>query len=232
MVNATRRALLIGDVEAPYHPVQAVEQDVAEILAPSFSVETAVEYGAALEGRPSQNADVIISYADRWTEKLTEEQADGLLAYVSEGGGLVSLHCGISLAIHERLLPLFGAKFTGHPPFQPLKFVLVSETRKAGAEGEMAVTREADRSAALLAAIESFELDEEPYRYEFADAPNGDREVLLQYEHEGELYPAVWTQTYGLGRVINVMPGHTADSLRHPAVRRLLLAATKWAARG
>ncbi|MBD3921608.1 ThuA domain-containing protein [Paenibacillus sp. PR3] len=232
MVKGIGRAVLFGDVEAPYHPVQAVEQDVTAILAPSFSVETVVEYGDALEGQSSLHADVIISYADRWTEKLTEKQADGLLAYVWEGGGLVSLHCGISLAIHERLLPLFGAKFTGHPPFQPLKFVPVSEARKANTEGEATASEEADRSAALLAAIESFELDEEPYRYEFADAPNGDREVLLQYGHEGALHPAVWTQAYGLGRIINVMPGHTADSLSHPAVRRLLLAATKWAARG
>ncbi|GMK40525.1 hypothetical protein PCCS19_35810 [Paenibacillus sp. CCS19] len=228
MVKDMGRAVLLGDVEAPYHPVQAVEQDINAILAPSFSVETIVEYGAALEGQPSLNADVIISYTDRWTEKLTEEQADGLLAYVSKGGGLVSLHCGISLAIHERLLPLFGAKFTGHPPFQPLKFTPVVEASKA--EGGIA-SEDADRFAALLAAIEPFELDEEPYRYEFADAPNGDREVLLQYEHEGASYPAVWIQTYGQGRIINVMPGHTADSLRHPAVRRLLLAATAWAAR-
>lgn len=228
MVKGIGRAVLLGDVEAPYHPVQAVEQDAAAILAPSFSVETIVEYGAALEGQPL-DANVIISYADQWAEKLTEEQADGLLAYVSEGGGLVALHCGISLANHERLLPLFGARFTGHPPFQSLKFVPAAEASK---EGEDAAGEAADRFTALLAAIEPFELDEEPYRYEFADAPSGDREVLLHYEHEGTLYPAVWTQTYGLGRIINVMPGHTADSLRHPAVRRLLLAATEWAARG
>ncbi|PWV97282.1 hypothetical protein DFQ01_12213 [Paenibacillus cellulosilyticus] len=227
MVKGT--AVLIGDVDAPYHPLNAVEQEVAAILAASFNVESVVDYGEWLAGE-SLDADVIISYADRWTEKLAEEPADGLLAYVWEGGGLVSLHCGISLANHERLLPLFGARFTGHPPFQPLKF---APSVEGAGEAEEAVAAEgANRFTALLAAIEPFELDEEPYRYEFADAPNGDREVLLQYEHEGTLYPAVWTQSYGLGRIINVMPGHTVESLRHPAVQRLLLAATKWAARG
>mgnify|MGYP002401704609 FL=1 len=221
---------MLGDVEAPYHPVhQGVDQEAASILAPNFIVETVVDYGSAL-AEQSLEAEVIISYADRWTDTLSDEQADGLLAYVWEGGGLVSLHCGISLAIHDKLLPLFGARFTGHPPFQPLKFVPMSDVLTDGAEGREAA-EEVDRFAVLLAAIESFELDEEPYRYEFVDAPNGDREVLLQYEHEGALYPAVWTQTYGLGRMINVMPGHTADSFRHPAVRKLVKAAAEWAAR-
>lgn len=232
MVKGMGKAILLGDVEAPYHPLNGVDQEVEAILAPSFSVESIVAYGSALAGQ-SLDADVMISYADRWFDTLTDEQADGLLAYVWEGGGLVSLHCGVSLARHERLLPLFGASFTGHPPFQPLKFV--PAVAFDGADGneieESSDAEGADRFAALFAAIELFELAEEPYQYAFTDAPNGDREVLLHYEHEGELYPAVWTQTYGLGRIINVMPGHTADSLRHPAVQRLLKAAAEWAAR-
>ncbi|EFM11173.1 conserved hypothetical protein [Paenibacillus curdlanolyticus YK9] len=225
---SSRRVILFGDyTSAPYHPLQGMDKEVINLLGDAYRVDPCEDSVVLIAGLSNQ-VDVLISYADRWTSTLTEGQVDGMLAFVQGGGGLVSLHCGISLANHERLLPLFGAKFVGHPEFQPLSFSVAAGVGGAShADGRD--VQPVDQS--LAASLEPFVLAEEPYQYAFADAPNGDRTVLLDYEYEGELYPAVWTQTYGQGRVINVMPGHTVESLQHPAVQKLLIAAVEWAAR-
>ncbi|MNE91636.1 Trehalose utilization [compost metagenome] len=77
--------------------------------------------------------------------------------------------------------------------------------------------------------IEDFKLDEEPYRFEFD--PFTEKTVLLEYEADGETYPAAWCHRYGQGRVVFLMPGHHEPTFRHPAVRKLILGAATWAAR-
>ncbi|MNF96425.1 Trehalose utilization [compost metagenome] len=204
-----------------------------------FSVETS-EDAAVLVSSLSSDVDLFLSYADRWSETVTDEQADALLSFIQGGGGLLSLHCGISLATHPKLRPLFGGRFVSHPEFQPLAYSPAGPSAAEQAElaesagGEAAEGGAADGRtlAALRASLQPFVIDEEPYMYEFADAPQGDREVLLYYAFEGQLYPALWTQTYGRGRIVNVQPGHTAQALQHPAVQRMLASAAKWAARG
>ncbi|MWC30303.1 ThuA domain-containing protein [Paenibacillus sp. MMS18-CY102] len=238
-----RRVVLFGDYTSPpYHPLQGIDKEAIQLLGSAYRVDACEDSDVFVAGLSSQ-VDVLISYADRWTSTLTNEQADGLLAFVQGGGGLVSLHCGISLANHDRLLPLFGAKFVGHPEFQPLSFSVAAGARtvsneeaheghEGGVDHAGYTGNEGHPSDQQLeASLAPFVLAEEPYQYAFVDAPNGDRTVLMHYEYEGELYPAVWTQTYGQGRVINVMPGHTVESLQHPAVQKLLVAAVEWASR-
>jgi len=224
-----RRAVLLGDyTNAPYHPLQNVEAEIVGTLGGAFQIEV-TENAEALVSDLTPDAALFISYADRWSGTVTDEQAEALLSFVRGGGGLLSLHSGVSLANHPKLLPLFGGRFVSHPPYQPLAFSPAGPSAAELAEGEAADSR---TLSALRASLQPFVLDEEPYLYELAEAPEGGREVLLYYAFEGQLYPALWTQTYGQGRIVNVMPGHTVQSLQHPAVRRMLAAAAEWAARG
>ncbi|GFN29918.1 hypothetical protein PCURB6_01780 [Paenibacillus curdlanolyticus] len=271
-----RQAIIFGDyTNAPYHPLHQVEAEIVCALGSTFSTES-TENARALETGLSPEVDLLVSYADRWSVTLTDEQADALLAFVHGGGGLLSLHCGISLANHPRLTALFGGRFVSHPDFQPLAYVPagasitdfsfggishagalegrvtegVPHTRLSAGETSLELQRaldqptglasgeatsDADRRRSLSelrASLQPFMLAEEPYLYEFVECPQGDRDVLLYYTLEGQLYPALWTQTYGQGRIVNIQPGHTAQSLQHPAVQQLLAAAANWAARG
>lgn len=158
-----------------------------------------------------QQFDLCISYIDLWDEKISPQQTAGLLSYVSHGGGLLIIHNGISLGDRYELAQLMGGKFIGHPPYQPLSF------RTSG--DDHAITKD----------IEPFEMEEEPYQFEFDSFT--EKHILLEYQMDDKWYPAAWTHTYGLGRVTVLMPGHHEPSFKHPVIRQLILQAAQWTSR-
>ena len=62
--------------------------------------------------------------------------------------------------------------------------------------------------------VEPFVLDEEPYRFIFS--PFTEKPSSLHYEYEGKQWPAAWCHTYGIGRVVFLMPGHHEPSFLQP----------------
>ncbi|TBL73967.1 ThuA domain-containing protein [Paenibacillus thalictri] len=213
MADITRSALLLGDdTNSKYHPLQAVEQEIIGVFQEHLHIRSTVDR-TALEPAQLDSYDLCISYTDSWRVPVSPEQTAGLLAYVSGGGGLLVIHNGISLQARYELTQLAGAKFTGHPPYGPLAF-----TPAEGAEGHE-----------IMQGIAAFEMDEEPYRFDFD--PFTEKTVLLEYTHEGAKWPAAWAQEYGLGRVVYLMPGHHVHSFRHDVYRKLIVQSGLWAAR-
>lgn len=204
-----RKCLLLGEYTHPrFHPLQGVDRQIGEILADLLTVQCS-ENKKLLLGEHLAGYDLCIAYNELWNETVSPQQTAGLLSYVSGGGGLIVLHNGVSLAKRYELAQMIGAKFTGHPPYAPLNFKV--------------------QDHAVTEGIEDFTLDEEPYRFDFD--PFTDKTVLLEYESEGERYPAAWCHSYGQGRVVYLMPGHHEPSFLHPSVRKLILQAAAWAAR-
>lgn len=204
-----RKCLLLGDYTHPrFHPLQGVDKQISEILNDLLTVQCS-ENKKLLLGEHLAGYDLCISYNELWNETVSPQQTAGLLSYVSGGGGLIVLHTGISLAKRYELAQLIGGRFTGHPPYTSLNFKVQEHDITEG--------------------IEDFQLDEEPYRFEFD--PFTEKTILLEYEADGETYPAAWCHSYGQGRVVFMMPGHHEPSFRHPAVRELILRAATWAAR-
>ncbi|UKS25487.1 ThuA domain-containing protein [Paenibacillus sp. HWE-109] len=210
-MNNNQKALLLGDItNAKYHPLQAVADDITDVFQDHIDVEIS-EDREKLTVEQLKAFDLFISYTDSWKIQVTPEQVAGVLAYVSGGGGLLVIHNGVSLQARYELSQLIGAKFTGHPPYTSLDFHLTS------AEHE------------ITQGIESFCMDEEPYRYDMD--PLSEKTVLLEYTHEGKKWPAAWAHEYGLGRVVYLMPGHHVESFKHPTYRKLILQAGQWALR-
>ncbi|WP_340026246.1 ThuA domain-containing protein [Paenibacillus sp. FSL K6-1096] len=204
-----RKCLLLGDYTHPrFHPLQGVDKQVSGILNELLTVQCS-ENRKLLLGEHLAGYDLCIAYNELWNESVSPQQTAGLLSYVSGGGGLIVLHTGISLAKRYELAQLFGGRFTGHPPYTTLDFKVHEHVITEG--------------------IEDFQLDEEPYRFEFD--PFTEKTILLEYEADGERVPAAWCHSYGQGRVVFLMPGHHEPTFHHPAVRRLLLQAATWAAR-
>ncbi|MDU2243221.1 MAG: ThuA domain-containing protein [Paenibacillus sp.] len=212
MSNSRKKAWVIGNnADAPYHPLNAVEEELGRILQEDFQLTTSLDYGMLAAGK-LEEYDLCISYTDRWEDAVSAEQAAGLLTCVANGGGLLVVHNGISLQVRPELAQLIGAKFTEHPPYTELEFQVVSGTGHPVVDG-----------------IEPFVLAEEPYRFEFD--PFCAKVVLLTYRHEGQDWPAAWAHSYGLGKVVFLMPGHHLPSFQHPEVAKLLRGGAEWAAR-
>ncbi|GAB6991229.1 ThuA domain-containing protein [Paenibacillus pini] len=210
-MNTKKKSLLLGDYTHPkFHPLQGVDAQISHILNDVMSVQCS-ENKNMLLAENIKHFDLCICYIDLWDEKISRQQAAGLLSYVSQGGGLLVLHNGISIGNrrHE-MAQLLGGRFIGHPAIQPLSFRV--------SEGQHAIT----------GGIESFELDEEPFQFQFD--PFTEKAVLLEYKQGDEWHPAAWKHNYGLGRVAYLMPGHHEPSFLHPQVRKLILQAAKYAA--
>ena len=206
-----RKALLLGSYTHPkFHPLQGIDMQISQLLGDMFTVQCS-ENLQMLKESNLYPYDLCIAYSDLWDEKVSPQQTAGLLSYVSGGGGLLVIHNGISLANRYELAQLIGARFDGHPPQQKLKFTPAA----AGHD--------------MMEGIEPFELEEEPYRFVFDSFT--EKTVLLEYEHEGQAWPAAWCHTYGIGRVVMLMPGHFEPTFKHPQFRQLIAQGAKWASR-
>ncbi|CAG7633892.1 ThuA domain-containing protein [Paenibacillus allorhizosphaerae] len=202
--------LLIGENEgAPWHPLEPARQQLEEILSSGFQITVTEQYDD-LSKLDVKKFAALISYTDCWKRDLAPAQIAGLLRFVAEGGGLLAIHNGISLQRGNELAQLIGAKFTGHPPYQPLSYF--------GAAG----------GHPLLTGVADFTVNEEPYMFEFD--PFTPRNVFLEFEYQGTRYPAAWEHAYGLGRVVYLQPGHRDDSFKPEAYRQLIRNSARWTA--
>ncbi|WP_282939117.1 ThuA domain-containing protein [Paenibacillus sp. RC67] len=210
----SRQAMVLGDIEKMiYHPLDRIQQDLNEMLGEHFTVTFTEDY-EVMRKEQITDTGVFVSYTDKWDGPVTDEQADGLINYVVEGGGLVVLHTGVSFSAHAKLLELIGARFTGHPPYQSLEF----EPLK----------KESGDLHPIVQELQPFHSEDEPYRYAFVEGV--EKQVILHYSLDGETYPAAWVRHIGKGRMVSLMPGHNSNSLQHPEVRKLILTSCLWAA--
>jgi type 1 glutamine amidotransferase len=160
-------------------------------------------------------------------DKATVEQAlrKAFLTYVTNGGGVVSLHYAIAANAHwPEFKELFGGKFTGHPWNE-----------------EIGVTVE-EPGHPLLAAFEGkdFRIADEIYEY----GPPYDRanlRVLLSLDparsnmgvkwinrKDGD-FALAWVKPYGQGRVYNTSFGHRTELFWDPRVLQSYLDAIQFA---
>jgi type 1 glutamine amidotransferase len=209
MVNNRKKAILLGDyTNPPYHPLDRIDQELVDILKDQLTVVGTEDYDI-MQADNLNKIDLFISYTDCWNKDVTSAQAAGLLSYVSNGGGLLVLHTGISLQNKYELSQMMGAKFTGHPPFQLLDFEIA-----AAAEHE------------ILNGFEPFAFEDEPYQFEFD--PFTEKMVLFEYSYENQRWPAAWVHEFGLGRIVYLMPGHTVEAFQNPIYRKLINNSVKW----
>lgn len=206
-----KKALLIGDYTHPkFHPLQGVDEEITRILNEQFTVKC-TENKQMLEKEHLESYDLCISYHDTWMEKLSSKQTAGLLSFVSGGGGLLVIHNGIVLNKKYELAQMIGAKNTAHPSIRKLKMRIASPEHD------------------IMKNIDPFEIEDERYWFEF------DRfletTILMEYGIEGEWLPAAWAHPFGLGRVVYLMPGRDQAAFQHSEYRKVVLQASKWAAR-
>ncbi|GAB2859062.1 ThuA domain-containing protein [Streptomyces deserti] len=177
----------------------------------------ATEDPAALE-KPLDGYAAVV-FLSTSGEVLTPAGRERLAAYVESGGGFVGVHAA---ACTEYDWPyygeLLGARFAGHPLYQPGKALIEDRDHPA--------TRH-------LPAVWDF-TDE---WYDFRTNPRGTVRVLARADESsydggamGDDHPLVWCRAQGAGRVFYTALGHAPEAYEDPDFRAHLRGGISWAA--
>jgi type 1 glutamine amidotransferase len=125
--------------------------------------------------------------------------------FTAGGGGVLAVHSATaSFKDSPPYSEILGGRFSGHGPLESF------EVRS--------------RSYNIFRGIEPFTLRDELYLHELE--PGID--VHFTAMHGNGETPVVWTHRYKQGRICYVEPGHTSNSLKHPAVQEILRRGLQW----
>ena len=184
-----------------------------------FATRRAIGTARFVEPRPeTAEAEVYVLYTAGGQFDTAQQQA--LLDAVTAGKGVVAVH-GANImgwqgdGISPAWLPLFrlfGNRYLSHGPGHH--------------EGRHTIEVVAEHP--ITAGVETFDLFDEYYEFEFAD---DDVTVLAQrHRDDGVVIPVLYVREVGAGRVVYLALGHDMRSWGEPAVRALVRQAIQWAA--
>ena len=109
-----KKILVIGNYnDAISHGLAGVDERLTSILS-DYELICTDDTSKILTLEEDQISG-IISYLDIWKSKLCDDESNAFEHFVTNGGGALLLHNGISIQSQDRLLALAGAKFLGHP---------------------------------------------------------------------------------------------------------------------
>lgn len=214
------KVLLVTGHDVSAHNWKATTAKARAILdaAGRFDVKV-VEDTGIFEASTLSRYDVIVNnFGHSSAPPLSDRAKQGLLDFVREGKGLVSLHFACnSFQDWDEYKNLIGRIWKngvgGHGP-----------------RGKFTV-KIAKPSHPIVEGLSDFEMDDELYAKLTGDA---DIEVLATAESDWSknVEPIVFTKSYGKGRVVQNVLGHDATAQDNPTYEALLRRCVEWAATG
>lgn len=167
--------------------------------------------------------------------EISDAAVHGLRDAVRAGTGLAGWHGGIvdSYRANADYLHLVGGQFVQHPAKAP------EQLRGNAADNFLAYTidiTDLGRDHEITRGIADFSLTTEHYWVLHDDL----NDVLATTTHPARpdqpwhrpvTSPAVWTRSWGAGRVFVATPGHDVEVLRDPNVRTIVERGLLWAGR-
>ncbi|WP_432164068.1 ThuA domain-containing protein [Streptomyces tendae] len=218
MTTDNRRALVVRGGWDGHQPVTITDSFVPFLQGQGYTVETAEDLTVYEDAERLAATDLIVQC---WTMgTITPAQRDGLDVAVRTGTGLAGWHGGIvdSFGDHGYHL-LTGGKFVMHPPgYLDHSYEIVPER--------------ADHP--VVAGLDGFSLRSEQY-WVLTDPRVDVLATTLfppdELDDRPAVMPAVWTRTWGLGRIFVSTIGHKPDDFDVPEVRTLTERGLLWASR-
>lgn len=205
--------LILGDNDFSFHRIEVVGQELERVFdggSWSTTVTTDRDY---LRGASIAEFDALIDYMT--DSRLTSEQLDGLLNFVSGGGGYLGIHCAADLTLTTdghlseplpELKDMIGGYFIDHPSQSRIRAKIVNSHHP------------------ITANLTDFILWDEPYELAYEDV-----NVLIRMDHpELPDMPIAWTKRYGDGRVFYCSLGHSELVYTNSKFRALLKNAAQW----
>jgi type 1 glutamine amidotransferase len=156
---------------------------------------------------------------------------------VQAGTGLAGWHGGIVDAFRQSptYLHLLGAEFAAHPAKPPGEIVEPGAPSNYFLPHRISIRPEA-AGHPIVAGLADFELITEHY-WVVTDAYLDVLATTTMPARPGDPWdravtmPAVWTRTWGAGRIMVATPGHDLGVLRHPSVRTIIERGLLWSSR-
>jgi len=150
--------------------------------------------------------DVVMFYTTRVDPN--PEQAEGLIEFVRNGGGMIGIHASTTMGLkNEELWKMMGGKFIKH----------------GAGTFQVKIT---GKSHTIVQGMTDFEVWDETYEHEFC--PESRLITLMRRKTDGE--PVSWVHYYGKGRVFCTGLGHNEKSFGHPSFLEMIRRAVLWAA--
>jgi len=232
-VEATRRALIVRGGWEGHRPRESTDLFVPFLRGCGYEVAFADGPGVYADADRMAATDLVVQCVTM--SRIEPQEVAGLRAAVAAGTGLAGWHGGIADSYRDcaDYLQLVGGQFACHPGREP--------AARTGSEVDNFLPHRIDVLPAaaghpITTGIDSFDLVTEQY-WVLTDNLN---EVLASTTlaardwdawHRPVTCPAVWTRTWGRGRVFVATPGHSPDVLRVPAVRTMIERGMRWASR-
>ncbi|MFY1670799.1 ThuA domain-containing protein [Plantactinospora sp. WMMB334] len=224
---AVRDALVVRGGWEGHVPVAATELFLPFLRDAGFRVEVHEDLAVYADPDRMAAADLVVQC---WSMgSISDGQAAGLVAAVRAGTGFAGWHGGIVAAFHHNAYAqLTGGVFVHHPPGFVDHDLTVCPDRAGHpivrGVGQVRLHTEkywvlTDPLNDVLATVT---FDPGPDGAGAADPTPWDRSVTL---------PAVWTRTWGSGRVFVSTVGHRLADLTLPPVRTITERGLLWAAR-
>lgn len=221
MVLGKRQALVVRGGWRGHHPITTTNLFIPFLSDHGFHVLVEDSLEVYEDEELLQQTDLIVQC---WTGgDITRAETAGLMAAVQAGTGLAGWHGGIVDAFREDLdyQLLIGGQF-------------VMDAEEPAQQRMRLSAEHADHP--VITGIDDFDLYTRPY-WTHNDPMN---DVLASVTFDADerrsrptAIPAVWTRTWGKGRVFVSTVGHDPDDLRVPEVRAItergLLWASRWA---
>ena len=188
------KVLFLGD-NGHHRPAERLRDLGPEMMKRGIQL-VYTEDVAALSLANLKRYDALLIYAN--IDTITPAQEQGLLDYVTQGGGLFALHsASYSFRNSDKFVALVGAQFKSH------------------GTGVFRTTLVAPNHP-ILQGFSGFESWDETYVHTRHNEQN--RTVLEVRDHE----PWTWTRTEGLGRVFYTAWGHDERTWRTPGFQDLV----------
>ena len=203
-------------------------QKIKTLVFAGGEIHDAKGCGRAIVDALSASGEFGVDYVEEDFDKLTSLKADGygvsvfyytygeiadapkngLLDFVSSGGGFVGIHATSSFFPDSpECLAMLGGEFVTHPAFREYQVSVV------------------DPEHPITEGITEFMITDEQYILDFDPRVN----ILCSALWKGTAMPVAWTKSWGKGRVFYLALGHDRQTCHQEMFRLLLTRGAKWA---
>ncbi|MFI1092484.1 ThuA domain-containing protein [Streptomyces sp. NPDC020917] len=222
MTHTPGQALVVRGGWAGHAPVEATELFIPFLKEQGYEVVISDSLDAYTDATLLADTDLILQC---WTMgSLSGEQVKGLRDAVESGVGLAGWHGGIvdSFRATPEYLQLVGGQFVAHPSGIHKHTIEVAPDRT-----EHDIVK--DLPTTMVVEDEQYWVLSDPYNDVLATTTLPVR--------DGDPWttpitvPAMWTRTWGLGRVFVCTPGHHLPTLEVPEIRTVIERGLLWASR-
>ena len=229
----SRTALVVRGGWEGHSPVEATDRFIPFLRDQGFTVRVEDSPEVYTDAAAMAATDLVMQCYTMGT--ASDAAITGLRDAVATGTGFGGWHGGIADSFRNTsdYLQLVGGQFADHPARIP--------GHRTGEPSDNYVTyrvnlRPEAADHPIVAGLDDFELYTEQY-WVLADDYN---DVLATTTlaarpedpwHRPVTAPAIWTRTWGAGRIFVATPGHSLDIVDHPSGRAVIERGLLWAAR-